>query len=103
MRRRKMATKKVSNSYIGMELEWLEKKASEIREYCDQPIHKITDRKDGNKIVSKKEEQIKSIRETLQDYIKIVEALDRLREKEEAKSPSVRGDQELSPLEKGEI
>ena len=98
-----MATKKTSNSYIGMELEWLEKKAAEIREYCNQPIHKITDRKDGGKVIEKKENIIKSIRETLKDYILIVEAIDRLREKEEAKSPSVRGDQELSPLEKGEI
>jgi len=98
-----MATKKTNNSYIGMELEWLEKKAKEIREYCNQPIHKLSDRLIGGKVVAKKEDQIKSVRETLKDYILIVEALDRLREKEEAKDPSVRGDQELSPLEKGEI
>ncbi len=98
-----MATKKTNNTYIGMELEWLEKKATEIREYCDQPIHRITDRKDGGKVIAKKEDIIKSIRETLRDYILIVEAIDRLREKEQAKGPSVRGDQELSPLEKGEI
>jgi hypothetical protein len=98
-----MATKKTSNSYIGMELEWLEKKAAEIREYCNQPIHKITDRKDGQRVIAKKEEIIKSIRETLKDYILIVEALDRLREKDAAKGPDVRGDQELSPFEKGEI
>jgi len=98
-----MATKKTSNNYIGMELEWLEKKAKEIREYCNQPIHKLKDRMLGDKVVSKIEEQVKSIRETLKDYILIVEAIDKLRDKEEAKSPSVRGDQELSPIEKGEI
>lgn len=98
-----MAVKKTNNSYIGMELEWLDTKASEIREYCNQPIHKITDRKDGGKVIAKKEDIIKSIRETLKDYILIVEALDRLREKEESKAPSVRGDAELSPFEKGEI
>jgi len=86
-----------------MELEWLEKKAKEIREYCNQPIHKLKDRMLGDKVVSKIEEQVKSIRETLKDYILIVEAIDKLRDKEEAKSPSVRGDQELSPIEKGEI
>lgn len=98
-----MATKKTNNSYIGMELEWLEKKAAEIREYCNQPIHKIADRKDGAKVIAKKEDIITSIRNTLKDYILIIEAIDRLREKEEAKGPSVRGDQELSPLERGEI
>lgn len=98
-----MATKKTSNNYIGMELEWLEKKAKEIREYCNQPIHKLTDRAVGDKVIAKKEDQVKSIRETLKDYILIVEAIDRLREKEESKGPQVRGDQELSPLEKGEI
>lgn len=98
-----MAAKKQANSYIGMELEWLDKKATEIREYCDQPIHQITDRKDRQKVIAKKEDIIKSIRETLKDYIQIIAALDTLREKEAAKSPSVRGDQELSPLEKGEF
>jgi hypothetical protein len=98
-----MATKKTSNTYISMELEWLEKKAAEIREYCNQPIHKIVDRKDAGKVIAKKEDIIKSVRETLKDYILIVEALDRLREKEESKGPSVRGDAELSPFEKGEI
>lgn len=96
-----MATKK-SNNYIELELEWLDKKAAEIREYCRQPIHKVVDRKDGDKVISKKEEIIRSMRETLKDYIQIIEALDRLREKETAKQ-EVRGDQELSPIEKGEI
>lgn len=98
-----MAIKKGNNSYISMELEWLDKKATEIREYCNQAIHKITDRKDGGKVIAKKEDIIKSMRETLKDYILIVEAIDRLRDKEESKNPSVRGDQELSPFEKGEI
>lgn len=98
-----MSSKKKSNSFIEMELEWLEKKASEIREYCDQPIHKIVDRKEGMRVIAKKEEIIKSIRETLKDYILIIEAIDKLRDKEASKGPSVRGDQELSPMEKGEI
>lgn len=97
-----MSSKK-SNSYIEMELEWLDTKASEIREYCKQPIHKITDRKDGTRVIAKKEDIIKSMRETLKDYIYIIEAIDKLRDKEAAKGPSVRGDQELSPMEKGEI
>lgn len=94
---------KKATTYIDLELEWLEKKAEEIKLYCNQPIHQITDRKDGIKIVAKKEDIVKSIRETLQDYIKIIDAIDRLREKEDAKKLLTRGDQELSPMEKGEI
>jgi ribosomal protein S2 len=98
-----MATKK-SNNYIEMELEWLERKAQELRDYCDvTPVAKIKDRIIGGRLTANIEQQIKSIRETLQDYIKIIDAIDRLRDKEASKSPQVRGDQELSPMEKGEI
>jgi len=99
----KMATKKV-NTYIEAELDWLTQRAEELKSYCDaNPPHKIKDRMVGGKVISKIEEQIKCTRETYQDYLKIIEAIDKLREKENAKGPSVRGDQELSPLEKGEI
>lgn len=102
-KRRKMATKK-TNSYIDLELEWLEKKAKELKEYCDaNPINTLTDRVRNGKVISDIEKQIKSIRDTLQDYVKIIEAIDKLREKEEVKKSSVRGDQELTPIERGEI
>lgn len=93
-----MATKKVL--YIEMELDWLEGKAEELRAYCDQtPIAQITDRRVQGKVAATIEQQIKSIRDTLQDYIKIIEAIGKLREKEESKKIATRGDQELSPLE----
>lgn len=106
-----MATKKVN--YIEMELDWLEGKAEELRSYCDStPISSLEDRfayretRGGGAIpivIQTKEQQIKSIRETLQDYIKIIEAIEKLREKEEIKKTAIRGDQELSPLESGDV
>lgn len=102
-----VATKKVN--YIDLELEWLEKKAEELKTYCDlKPINELEDRvqfketRNGGVIpmvVATIEQQIKSQRETLQDYIKIIEAISKLRETEAAKKTQTRGDQELSPLE----
>ena|SRR5260221_5046303 len=97
-----MATKKIN--YIEMELVWLEGKAEELRQYCDQtPVAKIVDRKIQGRMAATIEQQVKSIRDSLQDYIKIIEAIEKLREKEEIKKTAIRGDQELSPLESGEI
>lgn len=106
-----MAVKKTN--YIEMELNWLEGKAEELRSYCDtNPLTGLIDRmayketRGGGSIpmcIATIEQQIKSIRDTLQDYIKIIEAIDKLREKEETKKISARGDQELSPLETGDV
>jgi hypothetical protein len=108
-----MAASKKGNNYIEMELEWLEGKAEELRAYCDaNPITHLEARmayrevRGGGMvpmIVETIGQQIKTIRDTLQDYIKIIEAIDRLREKEASKKMITRGDQELSPLESGAI
>lgn len=107
----RMSTKKVN--YIEMELEWLEGKAEELRAYCDaNNISTLVDRMAYKEtrgggvmpmIVATIEAQIKSIRDTLQDYIKVIEAIEKLREKEAVKKTAIRGDQELSPLESGDI
>lgn len=98
-----MATKK-SNSYIELELKWLEKKAQELKDYCDNnPVNKLRVEITAGRLTATIQQQIKCIRETLQDYVKLIEAIDKLREKESSKGPQVRGDQELSPMEKGEI
>jgi hypothetical protein len=98
-----MATRK-KNTYIGQDLEWLESKAAAMKKYCDdRPLDEITDRIIGGKLVSKIEEQIKCIRDTLKDYIDIMAAIDELREKKEAKQTSARGNHELSPLETRDI
>jgi hypothetical protein len=50
------------------------------------------------------EQQIKSSREMMIDYLKIIEAIEKLREKEDAASKiSPRGSQKLSPMEQGLI
>lgn len=95
-----MATAKNKNNYIELELSWLEAKAMELKTYCDaKPIDKLVDRVVGKKVTATTEQQIKSIRDTLKDYIQIIEAIDKLREKDEIKKSSPRGNQELSPLE----
>jgi hypothetical protein len=106
-----MAAKKVN--YIEMELLWLEGKAEELKSYCDSnPITSLTERvmfketRGGGTIpivVETIGQQIKTLRDTLQDYIKIIEAIEKLRDKESTKRLITRGDQELSPLESGEI
>lgn len=108
-----MATSKKVNNYIEMELNWLEGKAEELRSYCDaNPINTLEARimyrevRGGGMVPMVVEtigQQIKTIRDTLQDYIKIIDAIERLREKEVSKKALVRGDQELSPLESGSI
>lgn len=100
-----MATKKTTRiSYIEMNLDWLEGKAQELQDFCDQqPIGAIRDRFAQGKLTANIEAQVKCIRESLQDYIKIIAAIQTLKEKEATQKSLVRGDQELSPLESGEI
>lgn len=102
-----MATAKKVN-YIDLELEWLEAKVEELKAYCAKPISEIEDRirytegRGGvqtSTIVATIEQQITSQRQTMQDYIKMIEAISKLRETEAAKKTSVRGDQELTPFE----
>lgn len=104
MRRTKMAVSK-KNPYIDLKLEWLENKAEEWKKYCDdRPWDKLKDRTDvKGRVVSKVEDQIKCIRETMKDYVLILEAINNLSQKEEMKKSSPRGDQALSPIEAGEI
>jgi hypothetical protein len=101
------------NNYIDMELEWLEMKAEQLRAYVDSnPLSSLTDRiqyretRNGGAIpvvVATIEQQHKNIRDTLKDYALIVDAISKLREKEEQKKLLTRGDAELSPIEQGDI
>jgi len=106
-----MATSK--QSYIDLELDWLEAKAEEMKAYVDKrPMEDLQDRviwkelKTGGKIpivASSIEQQIKSHREILADYLKITDAISKAREAEDVKKKAVRGNQVLSPLEDGMI
>ena len=79
-------------SYITAELEWAELKLKEWREYVDtDPIATLKDRiewKPTSKggaipmVVASKEAQIKSIRDTMKEYLSLLDVVDKLREKE---------------------
>jgi hypothetical protein len=98
-----MATKKLS--YISAELEWAEQRLTEWRAYIDNnPINGLKDRiewkptaKGGTMpmVIASQESQIKSLRDTMKEYLALLEVVDRLREKEEQKAEA-RGSQEIN-------
>mgnify|MGYP001581467610 CR=1 FL=1 len=91
-----MATKK--NNYVSVELEFAERQLEEWRKYMeDNPINEIKDRwgkkempKGGHTMVvtSTAENQIKCVQDTLAKYLQLLEVVDKLREKEQAKMES---------------
>jgi hypothetical protein len=92
------------NTYISADLDWAETNLRAWKKYIDDhPIHKLRDRKDGEKVVAKIEEQIKCIRDTMKEYLTLLEVVNNLREKEAEKQAEVRGGAGLSPLESGDI
>src|SRR5690606_30756573 len=104
-----MATKK--NSFIKEDLDWLKNRAQEIKDYIDaNPYHKISDRIEvfettkgpADKLIASIETQQKAQREALKDYALILEAIDKLEQIEEKKN-NVRGGDDLTPLERGDI
>jgi hypothetical protein len=98
-----MAVKKLS--YISAELEWAEQRLTEWRAYIDNnPINGLKDRiewkptaKGGTMpmVIASQESQIKSLRDTMKEYLALLEVVDRLREKEEQKAEA-RGSQEIN-------
>lgn len=96
-----------SNSYINTELEWAEQQLSTWKAYIDNhPLHTMTDRiewkstKTGGTIpmvIASIEAQGKFVQETMKNYLALLEVVDRLREKEEAKIET-RGKVEISSL-----
>jgi uncharacterized protein YlxP (DUF503 family) len=98
-----MAAKK--QTYVSAELEWAEAKLAEWRNYVDKnPIAELKDRiewKPTSKggaipmVIASIESQIKSIRDTMKEYLALLDVVDKLREKEEAKQEA-RGSQEIN-------
>ena len=98
-----MANKK--QTYVSAELEWAEAKLAEWRDYVDKnPIANLKDRiewKPTSKggaipmVIASIESQIKSIRDTMKEYLALLDVVDKLREKEEAKL-EIRGSQEVN-------
>lgn len=105
-----MAAKK--NSYVDEELEWLEQRMQDIKSFInDNPYHTLKDRIEklntpngvAEKVVANIEQQQKSIRESLKDYALIAEAVSKLRKTEEEKNQKIRGNDDLTPMENGDL
>lgn len=83
------------NNYITAELDFAEASLQQWREYIEaNPIPEIKDRwgkKDMPKggqtwvVTASAEQQIKCVQDTLAKYLQLLEVVDKLREKEEAK------------------
>lgn len=86
-----MATKK-KNTYIDFELEWLEQKAEELKQYIDErPLNGLKDRdflkqtaKGGviHMIAATVEQQRADLGKALKDYTEVIGAISQLREQE---------------------
>lgn len=98
-----MATKK--NNYISAELDWAEAQLESWKSYVDaNPLHEMKDRiewkptaKGGTMpmVIASIEAQGKFVQETMKNYLALLEVVDKLREKEEAKIET-RGKTEIS-------
>jgi hypothetical protein len=101
-----MAIKKTT--YINTELDWAEEQLSSWKQYVDaNPLHTLEDRikwketKAGGAmpmVIASIESQGKFVQETMKNYLALLEQVDKLREKEEAKAPAVRGDAQLGSM-----
>jgi hypothetical protein len=82
-------------TYINTELEWAEEQLHSWKAYVDKnPLHELKDRiewKPTSKggmlpmVIASIEAQGKFIQETMKNYLALLEVVDTLREKEEAK------------------
>ena len=94
-------------TFISVELDWAEQQLSSWKEYVDaNPMHTLKDRiewKPTSKggmlpmVIASIESQGKFIQETMKNYLALLEVVDKLREKEEAKI-DVRGNAELGSM-----
>jgi hypothetical protein len=95
-----MATKK--GSYILFEIDWLESKIKELRDLVDShsPFSDVQDRTETEvnakgipivKLIAKKEDTIKMLKDILKDLPSMLESLNKLREQREAAKIEFRG------------
>ena len=101
-----MAIKKTT--YINTELDWAEEQLSSWKQYVDaNPLHELKDRIEWKPtakggllpmVIASIESQGKFVQETMKNYLALLEQVDKLREKEEAKAPAVRGDAQLGSM-----
>ena len=94
-------------TFINAELDWAEQQLQSWKAYVDaNPLHTLKDRvewKPTSKggmipmVIASIEAQGKFIQETMKNYLALLEVVEKLREKEEAKV-EVRGNGELSSM-----
>lgn len=99
-----MATSK-KNNYITAELDWAEEQLKSWRQYIDDnPINSIKDRKDLKQtkaggsymdVVQTIEQQIKSVRDTMKEYLQLLDVVNRMREADDKKQEAARGGAEI--------
>lgn len=83
------------NTYITAELDWAENQLESWKTYVnDHPLHTMVDRIEWKPtakgglmpmVIASIEAQGKFIQETMKNYLSLLEVVDKLREKEEAK------------------
>lgn len=83
------------NTYINAELEWAEEQLATWKSYIDaNPLHELKDRiewkptaRGGSMpmVIASIESQGKFIQDTMKNYLALLETVDSLRQKEEAK------------------
>jgi hypothetical protein len=93
--------------YTSAELEWCEQKLLEWKEYIDNnPIHSLKDRiewkptaKGGTMpmVIASVEQQIKSLRDTMKEYLLMLQQVEAMREKE-AQKAQARGNAEINGM-----
>ena len=98
-----MAIKK--NTYISVDLEWAESKLQEWKDYIDaNPFHQLKDRiewKPTSKggmlpmVIATIESQIKCVRDTMKEYLAMLEVVDKLRAVEEREKRIQRGGKDI--------
>jgi hypothetical protein len=94
-----MATKR--QTYINAELEWAEQKLLEWKQYVDEnPFQHMKDRIEWKPtakggmipmVIASIESQIKCVRDTMKEYLVLLEQVDKMRQAEEHKKKDVKG------------
>jgi hypothetical protein len=101
-----MALKKTT--YINTELDWAEQQLTSWKQYVDaNPLHELKDRIEWKPtakggllpmVIASIEAQGKFVQETMKNYLALLEQVEKLREKEEAKKIETRGGAELGAM-----
>lgn len=98
------------NVYISTELDWAESQLDSWKAYVNSNlINELKDRieykltaKGGvmPMVIASIEQQGKFIQETMKNYLALLEIVNNLREKEDAKEKAARGDNDISDMSK---